>query len=631
MNSYSKFLRYSVLTALIALLFAMLGCGSGGESSGVYNGGYSADEGYSYTILVYMEGTDLEEKDALMTGNIKEMLAATPSDKIVVLLTTGAANKDNAKSPDDPVTSWKTVKRHIIENGTIKELHDLDNIDMGSSAQLTDFIVWGQINYPADRYILVLSDHGGGALGGFGTTMTNPKLTPLSITDIRKGIADAVAVTGRKLEIIGFDACLMATIEVAYAFKDYANYLAASEDIEPGTGWAWTDLLNYIAANPSADGIAIGRNIADKYLDKMKKDSDDAAITFSITDLSKVQAVATALASFASWQQGLLVNEGITAWTNLARARSRSLDFYTASLTMRFTDMVDTVDMIDSEDLQSPQTTALVNAVDKAVIYKVAGRLRSNARGLSLMFPTGNVWYEDQINIYKSLPFVPEYQNLVESFSAFARDKVPDKIISDPAMIGKTMTSNFTPADAYYEQAYVCMSTTSSGVTSIYGHQPIWPSSPGKLEYSWDDSWYTLNGFIVSALAEPSTEPVVTLRIPLEVDNEKGVYYLIYNYINHTAEMIGFLRNVQNELTNYPYKGFEQLKPGAVVKPLVYKLDNKNWLDNTWVTGTSTFTIPSSGLLFAKTVLVSGTYDIGFTVDDLRIKPSFSNLITFTK
>jgi len=364
----------------------------------------------------------------------------------------------------------------------------------------------------------------------------------------------------------------------------------------------------------------------------MKKEGEDDAITFSVTDLSKINNVATALASFASWQKGLLESKGITAWTDLAYSRSRSLDFFNANLTSSFMDMVDIIDMIDREWFQSPETTALIESVKSAVIYKVAGNLRGDARGLSLMFPSGNVW-QTYLDLYKTLPFVPEYQDLVEKFADYARNKVPDKSISDPSLAGSTMTSHVTPADANFEQAYACIVGASEGSTVIYGHKPIWSSTPGMLEYTWDGSWYTLNGAVVSVLAEPrdDSETTVTLRIPMVVENDTGVYYLRYDYTSDTIKLLGFLKNCSDELTNVSYKGLVQLKPGDLVTPMVYVLDKTSWLDNKWVKGTAAFIVPSSGLVFTKTSLPSGTYNIEFMVEDLRLKPSVSSSVTFEK
>lgn len=625
LRKFSKCLAYSFISLLFLIVIISCGSSSNGIAPQAAGG-----EDFNWTILIYMEGTDLEENDALATNNIKEMLAATPSDKVAIVLTTGAANKAVS---GDPVTSFRTMKRHVIQNGTIQEVQDLGNLDMGNAARLTDFIVWAHSNYPADHYLLVFWDHGGGALNGFGSYLTNPQLTPMSIIDLRKGIADAVAITGKTFDIIGFDACLMATIETAYALKDYANYLAASEDLEPGNGWAYTDLINYIVANPNAGGTAIGKALADSYHAKMIKDSTDAAITFSITDLSKIQAVATTLSAFAVWQENLLNTGGDTAWTDLAYSRSRSLDFYTASLTTRYTDMVDAINMINREWFKSQQTTDLMNAINNAVVYKVAGRLRSDAHGLSLMFPTGNLWDPDVIDFYKSLPFVSAYQNLVEKYSTYARNNIPDKIISDPVLTSSKMTSGITPADAFYEQAYVCMIMNSGSVTRVYGQQPIWAETPGVLEFTWDGSWYTLNDVIVSVLAEPrlETEDTVTLRIPMAVGEDTGLYYLRYNYTKDTLELLGFVKNESGQLTNQPYKGFVQLQPGDVITPLVYKLSNSNWLQNAWEKGTAKFTVPSGGIVFDKTSLASGTYNVSFMVEDLRLKPSFSSYKPFTK
>ena len=51
----------------------------------------------------------------------------------------------------------------------------------------------------------------------------------------------------QRLEFVGFDACLMGTVETAYAIKNNVDYLIASEEIEPGTGWNYKKLLNQLS------------------------------------------------------------------------------------------------------------------------------------------------------------------------------------------------------------------------------------------------------------------------------------------------------------------------------------------------------------------------------------------------
>jgi hypothetical protein len=585
------------------------------------------------TVLVYIEGTDLEKNHAQATGNINEMLAAMASDKLKIVLTTGAADKAIGT---DPVKSWKTLKRHLITQNVITELQDMGAKDMGDPAVVTDFITWAQTSYPADRYLLVFWDHGGGALRGYGGD-SETNTANLTIARLQKAIQDAVAKTGKRFEMIGFDACLMATVEVAYLLKDSGHYLAASEDLEPGAGWDWKALLNFISAFPRSDGASFGRAISDSYLAKMLVSKEAEAVTFSITDLSKIQPVATALENFASRQQVLLTESGLWAWTILGLSRSRSLDFFTSALELNGMDMVDLLDMVGwGKVFFEPHYTALKSALQNAVVYKVAGINRLNATGLSIMFPTFTVRKKVNLDLYASFPFVPEYQSLVKKYSEYARDSVPDIVIVG-TKTGNYLKAEITPAFSFYDQAYIAM---TDGNGAFYGHQPIWRSSMGAdtdpLEYTWDGTWYTLNGAIVSILYTPNTkEPVVELQIPMEVnvsvdDKKNGFYCLRYNYVNGSVIYLGFLEEYGNQVSNQLYKGYQPIAAGSTISPLVYKRDPKGEYE--WSKSSTSFTVPQSGLLlFAKTALPSASYSIAFNLFDLRIKPSFSTGETFTK
>jgi hypothetical protein len=609
-------------------LFTLVACGSNNAANTT-----PATSNKKVTVLVYMEGTNLESdpvpNGSAATLNINEMLAATASSDVNIVLETGAANKAVST---DPVKSWKTVKRHVISNQKITEVDDLKSINMGTTAALTDFITWGQKTYPADKYVLVFWDHGGGALGNFGGD-TDTGTSPLSIDDLRKGVADAVTASGKTFELIGFDACLMATMEVAYNFKDASNYLVASEDIEPGAGWDWTGMMNYLAANPASNGSGIGKAIADSYLAKMKKEGNEG-ITMSVVVLSKIPALATALASFADWQSGLIKTNGYSAWQTLAYARARSMDFYTSYL-----DLANTTDMIDINDMLnrlSPEYTGdttqidnLIAAVGNAVVYKVADSLRESATGLTLMFPTYTVWGKDTLTKYSSFTFVSAYQNLVSAYSTYASTNVMDIGITAPANNGSIISASTAPSNQLYDQAYIAI-TDNNGL--YYGHQPIWPGIDfTKLLYHWSGSWYTLNGTVVSVLASPASEPVVHLAIPLQVTiaGEKpsyGLFHLIYDYTSETPTYLGYQPDMNNQL----YRGYIALKAGDTVIPMAIQVNSDNPFGKWQANGTG-FTIPSAGLTFAKTTLAVGNYQLAFMLYDLRMKPSVSASVQVSK
>lgn len=147
-----KNLLYLLMVSVLVMLLAA--CGSNDHQPATAT---------KTTVMVYIEGTNLEDGDedkgdegGAATGNIEEMLAAYLPPHLNVVLTTGTGTKEQE---DDPVKSWKTVKRHQIsyndqknKNETV-ELADLGNIDMGDPKVLTDFIVWGQTAFPADKYV----------------------------------------------------------------------------------------------------------------------------------------------------------------------------------------------------------------------------------------------------------------------------------------------------------------------------------------------------------------------------------------------------------------------------------------------------------------------------------------------
>ena len=114
------------------------------------------------TLMVYMVGSDLESDGGAASEDIAEMTAANADNINITLQTGGAAAWENAS-----ISDGKT-ERHIIKNGELQNVENLGEAQMTSPNMLTDFIKWSASNYPADRYELVLWNHGGGTALGFG-------------------------------------------------------------------------------------------------------------------------------------------------------------------------------------------------------------------------------------------------------------------------------------------------------------------------------------------------------------------------------------------------------------------------------------------------------------------------------
>jgi hypothetical protein len=604
------------------------------------------------TVLVYLEGTDLESNDASAKKNITEMLAASSSPNLKVVLTTGAADK---AVPGEDVDNWREVRRYVVNNHKLELKGQLGILDMGKPEALTDFITWGQDNYPADKYVLVFWDHGGGALGGFGGNKrddpTNASFaSPMSIAQLKEGVENAVkGRPERRLELIGFDACLMATLEVADAFKDLGRYLAASQEIEPGAGWNWAAVLNHIVSNPGTDGASIGATIADSYGAKMNNEDTGAIITFSIIDLAKVPRINTALAAFSNKYMTLLAgSNSLPAWNDLASSRSHALDFANNLEMVDLVSMFYSEPLMNSELLVSAELTELANATKDAVVKKVSGPYRTGASGLSVMFPSFAVWNPDkELKTYGAFNFVvPEYQMLVNSFSTYARDKVPDTTFGAASLSSdsKTMAAKITSPKPSYEQVYVAIKTQfvrvvdNKNVTenAYAGLQPVYSTSGDASEFSYasNSKWFMLNGKLASVIAEPTTQkgPQI-VKIPMGLSRQLesglkyrvGMYYLVYDFdTDKLLETIGFVADANNQVDPA-----EQLKKNDVVYLSYFVMpDSKNVIGSWQQTDNDQikFTVGSLPPTFEK-VAITPDGDYAFLGFDLRWKPFASGSV----
>lgn len=119
-------------------------------------------------------------------------------------------------------------------------VEDLGPVNMSDPKNLADFVEWGMKTYPAENYMVILSDHGDGWKGALQDWTHDGWM---SLPQIREGLAEAQQRTGRKIDVLGFDACLMASTEVAHELKDTADYLVASEETEAAEGWNYTKFL----------------------------------------------------------------------------------------------------------------------------------------------------------------------------------------------------------------------------------------------------------------------------------------------------------------------------------------------------------------------------------------------------
>ena len=323
------------------------------------------------TIMVYMCGTDLESRNGMGTADLQEMLNAQFGSNINLLIYTGGC-----KAWKNNMISSSSNQIWQIKDGELTNLqNDLGSVSMTNPDTLSGYVKWCAENYPASRYELILWDHGGGSVSGYGYDEKFASSGSMSLAGLDSALKDA----GVKFDFIGFDACLMATVETALTMSQYADYLIASEETEPGVGWYYTDWLTALGENTSMPTIQVGQNIVDSFVDTCARRCQGQLTTLSVTDLAELEhTLPEALTQFSNSTAELIRNQ---QYQTVSNARNGAREFAQSS-------KIDQIDLVHlAQNLGTQEGKALTDALLGAVKYNRTSSNMTNAYGLSIYFP----------------------------------------------------------------------------------------------------------------------------------------------------------------------------------------------------------------------------------------------------
>ncbi|MBR2853224.1 MAG: peptidase C11 [Clostridia bacterium] len=355
------------------------------------------------TIMVYMCGADLESQQGMATSDLKEMANAKFGDKVNLIVYTGGARKWR-----NNVVSASRNQIYQIRDGAFYCLKD----DMGSSSMtspdtLSTFLKFGKENFSADRMCLIFWDHGGGSVSGYGYDERYGQGQTMTLA----GINQALKAAGIRFDFIGFDTCLMATVENGIMLSQYADYLIASEETEPGVGWYYTNWMTQLGKNTSTPTIRIGKTIVDDFVEVCNQKCRGQATTLSVVDLAELEAtVPQELTSFSIDTNELIQNK---EYKKVSTARSRSREFAQQS-------RIDQIDLIHfARNMGTDEGKSLAKALDGAIKYNRTGGGISNAYGLSIYFPykrTNKV--SQMVSTYRAIGMDEEYTRCIQEFAS---------------------------------------------------------------------------------------------------------------------------------------------------------------------------------------------------------------------
>lgn len=516
-----------------------------------------------WTVLIYLCGTDLESGGGMATVNLEEISETLPNGNVNVVIETGGCKEWHAQELGLDIANNRIQRYTWDANGfTLVDEGPMDN--MAQAETLTDFIAWGAENYPAEKYALTVWDHGGGSMTGLIVDEMHNSAV-MSLEDFGRALHTANV----QLEALILDTCLMATLETCAMVDDNVHYLIASEEAVPGQGSDYKTWVQYLYDHPDCDGQALGTVLCDATMAKYvaQEDGTDKTVTFSVTDLTKMEPVYTAFDNLFT-ELGSMLSD-VTTFGDFASAVSRCESFQTN--TMR--DLGDMVTRGRDNGLSSETADAVINALKDAVVYMVNGENHAYATGLSFYYdPTGNMLYMDRyMRQCFSLPYLafldathmgwtaPE--SVYEKTSRLPEITYDDYIVQTAISVEEDgIKMVFTNAeDAVTSVSGVLFYVGDDGNTMRMGAinrmVGVTVNEEGKMEciaYI-PTTWPTIDGVMCQMNLEEDNECYKLYNVPALLDGSTSVKlrigYCYNNTLDELAEQIEAEVNADTSLT----------------------------------------------------------------------------------
>ncbi|MBV6510303.1 MAG: hypothetical protein JJLCMIEE_03442 [Acidimicrobiales bacterium] len=394
-----------------------------------------ARSGEGWTVLVYMIGdTDLEPWALI---DIEEMAAAAGQAEDLNIVVLADRSPDYTSEGVMNLSDWETGKVIEVGGTELSEVDDLGEVNMGDPATLADFIEFGVSEYPASKYSIVLWDHGAG-WPGMGPDETDGA-DMLTTAEIAEGLGSGLEASGLdRFDMLGFDACLMANYEVAAAMAPHAQYLVASEELEPGHGWNYEGLA---AAAGEADTPDLGQEILDSFQAQAESEQEGEAITLSVVDLAQMDALQDAL---GNWTEAVGADIETYAPT-LGEVRAQALSFGRSpddTFDSQLTDLGSIVSGVGEQQSDLAAASEEVSAaLEGMVLSTISGPATSEATGLSVYFPPYLDLYDQE---HAELEGIEAWEGLLTRFYE-AGEAIPEA--EQPAFDTEQVSDHFFDED----------------------------------------------------------------------------------------------------------------------------------------------------------------------------------------
>jgi hypothetical protein len=396
----------------------------------------SSTEGQTWLVMLYQDADDkILEQDIYVDLNEAERVGS--SDRVHIV-----AQVDRFSAGYQGDGNWSATKRfYVTQDNDLnrvlsQEVADLGELNMSDGRTLVEFVTWAVESFPADKHVLIMSDHGLGWPGGWSDPAPGGRGDPnlplssalgdeLYLMELDQALGEIRAQTGlEQFELIGMDACLMGHLEVFSALAPHARYAVASQEVEPALGWAYAGFLTALTQYPDMTGADLARLIVDSYIQADQRIVDEQAraellrqgspmgglfggfggvtaeqlaqqmgqnITLTAVDLAALPALIDSVNDFS-----FTLQEARQPVVAQARAYAQSFtSVFGNNVPPSYIDLGNFVQLLQRQSASSNVAQAgdrVLAALNQAIVAERHGPKKSGATGISVYFPNSQLY-----------------------------------------------------------------------------------------------------------------------------------------------------------------------------------------------------------------------------------------------
>lgn len=618
---------------------------AGTAADNTTDNGHIALEDGSWAVYWYLCGSDLESNGGFATNDLSELMEVElPENVNVVIETGGSAVWQNDLMDADKLQRW------LYNSEGLQLVDEQPSASMGEAQTLADFLSFAKENYPAEKTAVVFWNHGGGSVTGaaFDEIYGYDSLTLDEMYQAFSSVWNP-SMEKQPLELIGFDTCLMATVDVAYTFADLAHYLVASEETEPANGWYYSQWVGTLAQNPSMNGEELGKVICDAYYAGCEEVGTQDNTTLSLTDLTKVQTLLDAYDTFgAEALAAACTDPGF--FSQFGRVAAQSENYGGNTKEQGYTNMVDLGHMARQSVGMLGSAQEVLDALDDCVLYQVGGQYRTEATGLSCYYSyNGDV---EDFNSYAGLgagvafKYFYSYEltgELDDSGMAY----IADMDFEELPEVKNLLSTDWDGAPLDLDEDGVSFLTLGPEANDILAgigfslyyvdeesDMMLLLGTDNDMNADWDNGvfydnfrgvWGSIDGNIVYMELSYESEDYNLYAIPVLLNGEEYNLQVVYDFSTDEWNVLGARQGIDN--SGMADKELRLLQEGDEITTIWYMSTASG--DDEFEPYTAATVTVTADTAFGEMELPDGSYSMVYEMRDAMDNYAYSEPVTF--